>query len=187
MQGASTPNWTRSAKRPIIVVNAALSAHVQPRHPAADEKADRASWRWGEEAGGHCESAKSLALLISARVAPLGRPISSRVFEPLLAARRVLVALVRAGLPVESAKSLALLISARVSPLGKGNWPQKETSPAGKRPVRLRHPARSRVWPPHHALLRAPSGAECLRDGPGSAAKAWTCFSPLKSRKSLIL
>ena len=35
-----------------------------------------------------------------ARVAPLGRPISSRIFEPLLSARGVLADLVRAGLPV---------------------------------------------------------------------------------------
>ena len=41
---------------------------------------------------------QSVAFTISARVAPLGRPISSRIFAPLLSARGVLASLASAGL-----------------------------------------------------------------------------------------
>jgi hypothetical protein len=41
---------------------------------------------------------QSVAFTISASVAPLGRPISSRIFAPLLSARGVLASLVWAGL-----------------------------------------------------------------------------------------
>jgi hypothetical protein len=41
---------------------------------------------------------QSVAVLISASVEAFGRPISSRIFEPLLSARGVLASLVRAGL-----------------------------------------------------------------------------------------
>jgi hypothetical protein len=40
---------------------------------------------------------QSVAVRISARVAPLGRPISSRIFAPLLSARGAQVSLARAG------------------------------------------------------------------------------------------
>src|SRR6266567_9540863 len=41
---------------------------------------------------------QSVAFTISAKVAPLGRPISSRIFAPLLSARGVLASLAWAGL-----------------------------------------------------------------------------------------
>src|SRR2546425_2899707 len=41
---------------------------------------------------------QSVAFMISARVAPLGRPISPRIFAPLLSARGVLASLARVGL-----------------------------------------------------------------------------------------
>ena len=41
---------------------------------------------------------QSVAFKISARVAPLGRPISSRIFATLLSARGVWASLARAGL-----------------------------------------------------------------------------------------
>src|SRR5215468_5648160 len=42
---------------------------------------------------------QSVAFMISARVAPLGRPISSRIFAPLLSARGALASFSAAGLP----------------------------------------------------------------------------------------
>src|SRR5258708_3612479 len=41
---------------------------------------------------------QSVAFIISARVAPLGRPIRARIFAPLLSARGVLASLACAGL-----------------------------------------------------------------------------------------
>ena len=49
-----------------------------------------------EEAPDECVC-QSVAFTISARVAPLGRPISSRIFAPLLSARGVLASLAWAG------------------------------------------------------------------------------------------
>ncbi len=67
---------------------------------------------------------QSVAFTISARVAPLGRPIISRIFPPLLSARGALASLVWAGLAFLLAlasffrEALALPFLAAFWPLG---------------------------------------------------------------------
>src|ERR1700675_4643461 len=60
---------------------------LRPCFLAAVERKPRTLW-----------ACQSVAFWISARLAPLGRPISSRIFAPLLSARGVPASLVRAGL-----------------------------------------------------------------------------------------
>src|SRR5262245_34448071 len=57
---------------------------------------------------------QSVAFWISASVAPLGRPISSRIFAPLLSARGLLASLAGAG--------LAAFLPALVSFFGAAGW-----------------------------------------------------------------
>src|SRR5439155_8919831 len=60
---------------------------LRPWFLAAVERKPRTLW-----------ACQDVACIISARVAPLVRPISSRIFAPLLSARGVLASLARAGL-----------------------------------------------------------------------------------------
>ena len=60
---------------------------LRPCFLAAVERKPRTMW-----------ACQSVAFTISARVAPLARPISSRIFAPLLSARGVLASLAGAGL-----------------------------------------------------------------------------------------
>src|SRR5215472_3584919 len=60
---------------------------LRPCFFAAVERKPRTLW-----------ACQSVAFMISARLAPLGRPISSRIFAPLLSARGALASLARVGL-----------------------------------------------------------------------------------------
>src|SRR5438552_11387664 len=73
--------YTRSPSS--VFVDSILS----PCFLAAVERNPRTLW-----------ACQSVAFWISARVAPFGRPISARIFAPLLSARGVLASLVAAGL-----------------------------------------------------------------------------------------
>src|SRR5580700_681028 len=61
---------------------------------------------------------QSVAFMISARVAPLARPIMSMIFAPLLSARGALASFLRAGLAAFFAVALALARLAVFWPLG---------------------------------------------------------------------
>ncbi len=66
--------------------------------------------------------------MISASVAPLGRPISSRIFSLLLSARGVLASFARAGFGGPFA-SLGLLLRRSLGPTAVGGFPALGPAP----------------------------------------------------------